>query len=272
MPSKKGLSKKEIKRFKKADLVKLCKEYDVQCSKKDSKALLVDKVFKSKKMRSSLHAPEKRKMSEKQMSNLARFRKGSDFKNEKKIKQRAQYVAEIAKIEDTSTMANKKFNDDISSGKKLGEGSGRFQNTQVKTLKDSASLNQSIENTRKRELIDSTTKTSDTFDQALSGIGGRKSKRRLRIAESQAKSTKDKRFGQEEGDPVLAATDGESILDLMSLPGNELIVKLRELKKGDPTNPVVILIEGLLSEKKKLNSSVTEVTEEKEDSSMIQFE
>jgi len=249
----KGLSKKLIRRFKKADLLRMCKDGLIPCSKKDSKNMLVDKVFKNKKLRSSLTALPPRAQSEKQKANTKRLtermRIGKDFKNEKVIKQRAQFVAEIRKIEDTETIGRGQPNE-FTNQKKIGEGKGRFRETQVERLKQQANTNTREENIRKRELIDSTLKSSDIDDRRLKDAKGQPSKRRLQTAEGHAKSTVDKRFG--EGAVVSEEATMDSILALMNLPIPDLVKKLTQLKKSNPQSPIVIVIEGLL-EKKKSN-------------------
>lgn len=107
MPSKRGLSKKEINRFKKAELMKIVRAEGLPCNTKMLKRDLVDCVFKHKKLRGSLQAPPKREMSEKQKANLSRFRLGKDFKNEKKIKPKAQKNADQNQIEDTNVLKEK---------------------------------------------------------------------------------------------------------------------------------------------------------------------
>ena len=68
------LNRKEIRRYNKKELLKICKEIGIQCNTKSSKAELVSHVMKNKGLRSSLPLKEKRKMSDKQKANLARFR------------------------------------------------------------------------------------------------------------------------------------------------------------------------------------------------------
>lgn len=74
---KHGLTKKELNRYKKAELLKICKDNNISCSTKSSKAELVSSIFKNKSLRKSLPLKPKRKMSEKQRANLEKFR----FKN-----------------------------------------------------------------------------------------------------------------------------------------------------------------------------------------------
>lgn len=71
---KKGLTKKEIRRFTKKELLKICKDNNLPCNSKSSKAELVAQVFKNKQLKNSLQAKPPRKLSEKQRANLARFR------------------------------------------------------------------------------------------------------------------------------------------------------------------------------------------------------
>lgn len=251
MPVHKGLSKKEIRRFKKADLLKMCKDGLIPCSKKDSKAVLVTKVFKNKKLRSSLQAPEKRKMSEKQLKNLERFRIGKDFKKEKVIKERAQYVAEIRKIEDTETILRGTPNEFGKESKKIGEGNGRFRETQVERIKQQANTNAKEEDVRARELIRSTLKSSDLDDVRIKDAKMKPSRDRINLARGHAKSTGDKRFG--EGGVVSEEGTQDSILGLMGLPVPDLVAKLGILEKTNPEAPIIIIIKALLEKKKRQN-------------------
>ncbi len=68
------LTKKEINRYSKAELIKICREEGIKCNTKSSKTMLVAEVLKNKRLRGSLPVKEKRKMSDKQKENLARFR------------------------------------------------------------------------------------------------------------------------------------------------------------------------------------------------------
>ena len=94
----KGLTRKELNRFLKKDLMKIARDNNMPCNSKDSKRNLVDCIFKNKDLRKSLTAPPKRVMSEKQKANLKRFRLGKGFKNEEKIKQEPQLKAEERKL------------------------------------------------------------------------------------------------------------------------------------------------------------------------------
>ena len=82
----KGLTKKELKRFSKSALIKICGENSVECNRKDLKTDLVNRIFKNKGLRSKLKAPEKRKASAAQMkareafANRARARAGGKKK------------------------------------------------------------------------------------------------------------------------------------------------------------------------------------------------
>ena len=73
MPNGK-LNRKEIKRFTKLELRKICNDNGIPCNTKTSKADLVSSVFKNKQLRGSLPVKAKRTMSEKQKANLQKFR------------------------------------------------------------------------------------------------------------------------------------------------------------------------------------------------------
>ena len=252
MPKVKGLTKKEIKRFSKATLIKMCKENSMDCNKKDSKNSLVDKIFKNRKLRSTLKAPPKRKQSEKQKANSARLTQrlkiGKDFKNETKIKQPAQYVAEVRKIEDTAKIGRGEKNEEM--GKKtIGQGKGLFVETQVEKLKDQANENANVEKVRRKELKKSTNKTSDLLDRAVDGQlqNVLDSKRGQAIV--QAKSTKDLRFGDPE-----SPEEAQQSNELRSLPNDDLGTRLRKLMKDKPDDPTSIILRQLAIEAKKKNS------------------
>ena len=69
-----NLSKKEIKRFTKVELRRICKENGIHCTTKTSKLELVSNIFKNKQLRGSLAVKGKRVMSDKQKANLKKFR------------------------------------------------------------------------------------------------------------------------------------------------------------------------------------------------------
>ena len=69
----KGLTKKELKRFSKSALIKICGENSVECNRKDLKTDLVNRIFKNKGLRSKLTAPAKRVASAAQMKARAAF-------------------------------------------------------------------------------------------------------------------------------------------------------------------------------------------------------
>ena len=101
MPDKKKLlTRKEIRRFKKAELFRICRDAGIDCKGKLLKNQLVDKIFKSKKLRSSLQPPPKRKLTEKQRANLLRLSKRK-YKDEEKIKGKAQTKVDGNIVEDT---------------------------------------------------------------------------------------------------------------------------------------------------------------------------
>ena len=107
MPNKKGLlTRKEIGRYNKADLLRIARDSGIACKGKMLKRELVDCIFKRKDLRSSLQAPPKRKMTEKQKANLLRLNK-RDYKDEKKIKQKAQVKADQNIIQDTDVRKSK---------------------------------------------------------------------------------------------------------------------------------------------------------------------
>lgn len=241
----KGLTKKQIRRFKKATLISMIPG----ASKKISKNALVDMFFKDKKLRSSTQAPAKRVLSAKQMKNLERFKIQRNFKNETTIKQAPQFMADLRTIEHSKTKIAGNVPDEFKK-KKLGEGKGILQKTQVERLKQQAKTNTREEDVRARELIDSTLKSSDIDDRRIKDAKGQPNKKRLETAEGHAKSTADKRFG--EGAVVSEEASMDSILSLMSLPVPDLVAKLKMLEKSNPNAPIIIVIKGLL-EKKKSN-------------------
>lgn len=67
-------TKKEINRFSKKELIAICKDNGITCNSKTSKISLVAEVMKNKSLRGSLTIKPKRKMSEKQIQNLAKHR------------------------------------------------------------------------------------------------------------------------------------------------------------------------------------------------------
>lgn len=250
MAKKNGLTKKEIRRFKKSTLLQMLGD---KGSKKMSKNSLVDAFFRDKNLRSTTVAKEKRKLTEKQKANLSKWRIGKDFKNEQIIKQPAQFAAEIRKIEDTETIGRGQPNE-FKDQKKIGEGKGRFRETQVERLKQQANTNKAAELTRAKELKDSTNKTSDLFDTTLERAIVEPSKIRSRAAIHHAKSSKDVRFGEGESANISAPAGDESINSLMGLPATQLMARLKLLKEQDPNSPVLIIIQSLLAEKKKRQS------------------
>lgn len=125
------ITRKEFRRFTKKEMKELIKNYsisDIKVTSKMSKIEIMGVVFRSpmfKAVRSSIKPKAPRKMSEKQKTNLKRFQKVKqqvdkdviietpkviktsiesekvqpDFKNEKVIKSKTKYVAEVAKFE-----------------------------------------------------------------------------------------------------------------------------------------------------------------------------
>ena len=71
--SSKLITKKEMKRNSKSQLLKIAKEGGLQVSKKMSKAMIVDMLFKNKDLRSKMIAPAKRKPTEKQLAARKKF-------------------------------------------------------------------------------------------------------------------------------------------------------------------------------------------------------
>lgn len=107
MPNKKGLlTRKELNRFKKAELLAVARNAGISCKGKMLKRELVDCIFKRKDLRSSLQAPEKRKLTEKQKANLLRLQK-RNYKDEKKIKGQAQDKVDGNIIQDTMVTQGK---------------------------------------------------------------------------------------------------------------------------------------------------------------------
>lgn len=107
MVNKKGLlTRKEINRYKKADLLRIARDAGIACKGKMLKRELVDCIFKRKDLRSSLQVPEKRKLTEKQKANLLRLQK-RNFKDEKKIKGQTQEKVDGNIIQDTMVTQGK---------------------------------------------------------------------------------------------------------------------------------------------------------------------
>ncbi len=68
------LTKKEISRYSKKELLAICRKSGIKCNTKSSKAMLVAEVLRNKDIRSTLAVKGKRAMTQKQKDNLARFR------------------------------------------------------------------------------------------------------------------------------------------------------------------------------------------------------
>ena len=49
-------NRKELRRIKKSELLKICLDNSIDCNRKSSKNELVDKIFKNKELRNSLSA------------------------------------------------------------------------------------------------------------------------------------------------------------------------------------------------------------------------
>ena len=67
-------TKKELKRHSKKDLLGFARNSGIVVKNSVSKNSLVELVYKNKSLRESIPIKEKRKMSEKQLANLAKFR------------------------------------------------------------------------------------------------------------------------------------------------------------------------------------------------------
>ena len=67
------ISKKELRRFSKSQLVKIAKENQIEVNKKSSKNVLVDIIFKNKQVRNKLTAPNKREPTAAQKAARERF-------------------------------------------------------------------------------------------------------------------------------------------------------------------------------------------------------
>ena len=247
------ITKKVIKRHLKKDLLKIAKDNGLDVNKKMTKNVIVDKIFKNKSVRSKVPLKEKRPLSEKQKANLARFRKGSDYKHEEKIKPDAQYIAEIAKIEDVMPEQNH-VDEDLK--KDIGTGKGQRTETQVQELKKFVDENKKDRSAEANVLTASVNKTSDLFDSEVKGTLTRRTKRRLHMSEIKAKHQADKRFGQ---DGVVPEPQGVTIAGLENTPIEQLIKQVKVMKQeakrpenqDKPPNPLLMIIEGLLRQKKK---------------------
>lgn len=242
-------TKKSLKRHGKTALMKFAKENGLEVNKKDTKTALVEKIWKNKGLRDKLEVKGPRPLSEKQKANLAKFRKGSDYKNEEKIKQRAQYVAEIAKIEDVMPQGNR-LDEDLK--KAIGAGKGQRIENQKQKLQGQIKENAKTVVTEGREFLVSSNKTTDLFDQSFKDVQKEKTIQRIKAAEIKAKQDADKRFGQEDVPSSESGENPNTIAALENTDITQLVAKLKDLKRTDPTNPLVFVIEGMLREKKKL--------------------
>ena len=248
MPRKKrsGLSKKEIRRFKKSDLISRMK--DKGASKKMSKNALVDMFFKDKILRINTQAPAKRSLTAKQKANLEKFKIQKNFKNETTVKQAPQFVAELRKLEHTGTKVGKDVPDEFQK-KKIGEGKGMLFETQIEKLKQQAGSNKQVEKTRGLELSRSINKTSDTLDRAVDEEHRKKEEPRTQAAIHHAKSSKDVRFGQEDNTAINDAGK-DTVFGLMNTPIQDLVSRVKRLKDKNPDDPLVVIISQLLQKKK----------------------
>ena len=246
-----GMTKKEMKRFNKSELIKMLG--GDKNLKKQSKNALVDMAYKRKDLR-AMKPKEKRKMTEKQRANLTKWRIQKDYKKEDVIKPKAQYDAEIRKIEDVAHIG--RGEPEEFGKKKIGEGNGRFRETQVEKLKQQANTNKDEERVRKREMNRSTNKVEDAFEQAIDSQAQKDRQQRMAIAENQARSKKDVRFGEGENiqqsdvGAKVGTSTSVSILQLLNAPVNDLKAMYEDLSKKDPTNPLVVIIEDLLKKKR----------------------
>ena len=101
-----GLTRKELNRFPKKELLKTCKENGIECNSKSLKSELVNKIFKNKQLRGSLIAPPKRVLSEKQKKNLSQFR----FKKTTSIEQDNSATISTPKVSQTLDKAQRTNN------------------------------------------------------------------------------------------------------------------------------------------------------------------
>ena len=229
MPSSKtGLAtKRELNRYKKAELIKYIKEEGLPCNTKMSKRELVQCAFKHKGLRKKLSdtIPPKRKMSEKQKANLNKFRLGGkhqkDYKNEKTIKTDAKYLADLGKLEDKHVQGTKGTDAFIGTGKA----------SHVAELKEANRVQAKNQKVRVEEHQESTTKTSDAVDESIKDKTQRDNKLRLLGAKNQAQHRHDKRFGEMDDPnatdisafltPVLDA-NGKPVMDANGNPKMEI--------------------------------------------------
>ena len=232
MPNKKGLAtKKEINRMKKADLIKLITAKGLPCNKKMSKANLVACVFKHKELRRDFVIPAKRKLSEKQMANLQKFKIGGkahkDYKNEKLIKPKSTYIADLGTLEDNHVLEQK-------------------SESHMSEVKRDNNVLGRLEQVRKKEHTDSTTKLDDIIKQRVEAELRKRNKQRLQISEGNARHRRDVRFGEGSAPP------GFDISTLLDKNGNLDPKRVQQVKaqltKNDPTNPLlntIIMLELL---------------------------
>jgi len=233
---KHGATKKEINRIKKKDLIKLLKSEGIEVSKKMSKRELVGKAFKHKKLRMSLDIPPKRKMSEKQKTNLNKYKLGGknqvDFKNEKLIKPKSAYLAELSKIEDVELSAVKSKN-------------------QGSKIKSENKTDGKLDSVRTRELFTSTEKVDDEVVQAASAVLRKQTDMRLKIKENKAKNQVDVRFGE---GAIVAEFDLSQLKDADgSLSISKIVNVKNQLLKTDPSNPLlntILLLEQIAHREK----------------------
>ena len=187
------------------------------------------------------------------MKNLERFRIGKDFKNEKIIKQPAQFAAEIRKIEDVENIGRGQPNE-FKGQKLIGEGKGRFRETQVERLKSHAATNKAVVNTRKIEDKRSVNKTSDTFDGAIQGSFQKETRASMNQAVAHAKSKKDVRFGEGENQANPDTNQHTGVAGLLNAPTNEMNAMFQKLRQTEPDSPVVRILEELLKKKNSQQS------------------
>lgn len=236
MPSKKtGLAtKKELNRFKKADLIRYVKDAGLPCNTKMSKAVLVECAFKHKELRKNLSQsiPEKRKLSEKQKANLNKFRLGGssqkDYKNEKLIKPEAKYLADLGKLEDKNV-------------------EGGSSGSRYKEIIESNKVQAKNENIRMKEHQTSTVKIADSIEDKVLGDLEKGNDDRIKIAESQSKGKRDVRFGEGE---TSNSMDLSIILDDKGNVDSKKVSQVRnKLLKENPNHPILqtVIILDLLS-------------------------
>jgi len=88
--TRKSISRKELNRYSKSQLLKICRDNGFDCKKTMLKSELVNKIMKNKAVREKLSVPEKRKPSAKQQAARERFKK---MVAEKKMKKQDERIS-----------------------------------------------------------------------------------------------------------------------------------------------------------------------------------